>query len=282
MSWIYFILISILTSSIAGLLQRILMKNDKSHAAAYASVFQLLGGLIILIAALINGFVLPPISTYPINFVIMVLLYTGSTFFLFKALQTTEASIATILGSISSIWTIIIAILFLGESLNLSQFTGIILILLAVLLITASKNKFQINQGVLYLFAYAACLGLGIANDAFILKHAEIFSYTALAWLFPALARLIIQPRAVYYMKPLLKPSYLIKMIILVCFAATSSVTFYLAYKSGGPISILSPMLSSAMILTVIFGALFIGERDRLIRKLIAGVIAVVGILLIR
>jgi drug/metabolite transporter (DMT)-like permease len=266
----------------AGLLQRVLMKNNKSHAAAYSSVFQLLGGLIILIAALINGFVLPPISTYPVNFVVMVLLYAGSTFFLFKALQTTEASIATIFGSTSSIWTIIIAILFLRESLNLSQFAGVILILLAVLLITVSRNKFQINQTVLYLLAYGACTGLGVANDAFILKHAEVFSYTALTWLFPALARLIIQPKAVYHMKPLLKSSYLIKMIILVCFAATSSVTFYLAYKLGGPISILSPMLSSAIILTVILAALFIGERDRLIRKLIAGAIAMAGILLIR
>jgi len=258
------------------------MKNDKSHAAAYASVFQLLGGLIILIVALINGFVLPPISTYPVNFAIMILLYTGSTFFLFKALQTTEASIATIFGSTSSIWTIIIAILFLGESLNLNQFAGVILILLSIFLITITKNKFQINQGILYLLAYGMCTGLGVANDAFVLKHAEVFSYTALTWLLPAIARLIIQPKAICHMKPLLKPKYLVKMIILVCFAATSSVTFYLAYKLGGPISILSPILSSAIILTVIFAALFIDERDKLIRKLIAGAIAVAGILLIR
>jgi len=257
------------------------MKNDKSHAVAYSSVFQLLGGSLILAAAFVNGFVMPPISAYPVNFALMVLLYTGSMFFLFKALQTTEASIAVIFGSTSSVWTIIIAILFLKESFGPGQFLGVILIFLAVFLIAFKKNAFQINQGIIYLFAYGACTGVGLANDAFILKHSEVFSYIALTWLFPAFARLILQPRAIYHMKPLFQPQYLIKMILLVCFAAISSVTFYIAYKSGGPISVLSPLLSSAIILTVILAALFMGERDRLIRKFVAVVMAVAGILLI-
>lgn len=282
MSWIYFALISIITGSGTGLLQRVLMKNDKSHAVAYSSVFQILGGLLILAAAFINGFVMPPISAYPLNFALMVLLYAGSMFFLFKALQTTEASVATIFGSTSSIWTIIIAILFLGESFGLIQFLGVILIFLAILLVTFKKNAFQADQGAICLFLYGACTGLGLANDAFILKYSEVFSYTALTWLFPGFARLILQPKAVYHMKPLFKPQHLAKMLLLVCFAAVSSVTFYLAYKAGGPISILSPMFSSNIILMVILAALFMGERDRLIRKFIAAAMAVIGILLIR
>lgn len=282
MLWVYFVLISIVTNSGTALLQRVLMKNDKSHAVAYSSVFQLLGGLLILAAAFINGFKMPPISDYPLNFALMILLYTGSAFFQFKAFQTIEASDATILGTTSSIWTIIMAVLFLGETFSFNQFLGAILIFLAVFLVAFKKKAFQFNQGVVYIFLFAACNGFGLVNDAFILNYSEIFSYTALTWLLPGFTRLILWPKAIYHFKPLFQSEQFKKMLLLVFFSAISSVTFYLAYKSGGPISILSPIFSSKIILTVILAALILNERDRLFKKLIAAVVAIFGILLIR
>lgn len=282
MLWIYFVLISIITNSGTALLQRVLMKNDKGHAVAYSSVFQLLGGLLILAVAFINGFKMPPISDYPLNFALMVLLYTGSMFFQFKAFQTIEASDATILGTTSSIWTIIMAILFLRETIGFNQFLGAILIFLAVFLVAFKKKAFQFNQGAVYIFLFAACNGFGLVNDAFILNYSEIFSYTALTWLLPGFTRLIIWPKAIYHLKPLFQSEQFKKMLLLVFFSAISSVTFYLAYKSGGHISILSSIFSSKIILTVVLAALFLNERDRLFKKLVSAAIAIAGILLIR
>ena len=58
-------------------------------------------------------------------------------------------------------------------------------------------------------------------------------------------------------------------------------VTLFLAYQYGGTASQIMPLRQSSVILTVILGALFLGERTRLMHKLIAAILALIAVYLI-
>lgn len=114
MTWFAFALISVVTFSISRILQRVLMKDEKSDNVTYSIVFQLLCAFLLLIFAFYTGFTLPPIKEFSVNFIILTVGYAAATVFLFKALKTTFVSEVNILMTSSSLWTIMVALVSVG------------------------------------------------------------------------------------------------------------------------------------------------------------------------
>jgi len=96
MIWQPLVLISVLSYSVSVLLERVLLKNEKSDPIAYSVVFQLVVGLIVLAYALIKGFSVP--NLYPIlpNLILMTFLYGVGNILIFNSLKVGEASEFTI------------------------------------------------------------------------------------------------------------------------------------------------------------------------------------------
>lgn len=258
------------------------MKDKASNAVAYSLVFQLMCASLIGLFAFAQGFIMPPIQELWLNFGLVAILYASGTILLFKALQTTESSQATILRSSSALWAIIIALLFLGESFNLVKVVGIVLILGGVILVSLKKKAIKLKRGDFYVLGSALCFGVAFANDAFILRQSDVLSYATLAFLLPGLLILAVKPKATKEIKLFLKPYILLRMAILAIFSSTSAITIYLAYQQGGAASQLAAITQSAVILTVILAAIFLQERSHLSRKFIAAIITTIGVLLIR
>lgn len=282
MTWFLLSIISVTTLAIANLFQRILMRDEASNVVAYSLVFQLMSALLIGLFALTRGFIMPPLQELWLNFGLMTILYAAGTMFLFKALQTTEASKATVLRSSSALWTILVALLFLGESFNPVKIVGIGLLLGSIVLISLKKELIKFNKGDLYVLGSAFCFGVAFANDTFILRQADALSYTAIAFLLPGLLILGMRPKAIKETRLFLRPRVLLRMVVLVFFYSTSAITIYLAYQQGGAASQLAAIAQSAVILTVILAAIFLRERSHLPRKFIAAIMATAGVLLIR
>lgn len=55
MNWLFLTLISVIVVSFAGIVQRVLMKGDKSNPYSYAIVFHILLGTTNLVLALVFG-----------------------------------------------------------------------------------------------------------------------------------------------------------------------------------------------------------------------------------
>lgn len=62
MYWLNLAFISVFTLSVSNILQRALLKDQKSNSISYALVFQFICALLVFTFALIQGFVLPPIA----------------------------------------------------------------------------------------------------------------------------------------------------------------------------------------------------------------------------
>jgi uncharacterized membrane protein len=55
-----------------------------------------------------------------------------------------------------------------------------------------------------------------------------------------------------------------------------------MAYQQGGDISQIAPITKFSIILTVLLSAVFLGENNNMIRKIIATIMAIAGVFLIK
>ena len=282
MDWFLLAMVDVVAYSISNILQRVLMKDQKSDAVAYAIVFQLLCGLLIGIAALLRGFVMPPIAQMPVNFIIMTLLFGFSMVFTFKALKIVQASEMTIISSTATLWTIVAALLFLGESLDINKLVGILLMLGGIVVVFWRKTGLKINKGFIYALLASFFFGLAVANDAFILRQAELFSYYTIGFLLPGLFILVLNLKSLPEIKKLLLSKSLPKMVISAIFYSIAAVAMLMAFQQGGNISQLAPITKFSIILTVLLAAVFLGEKDNFKRKTIAAIMAIIGVFLIK
>ncbi len=282
MNWYSLAIISVVLLAIANLFQRALMEDAESSTISYSLVFQLACGALVGVAAGLHGFSLPPMPRLIPNFILTGVLYGTGTLLLLKALQRAEVSEVTVLKSSSGLWTIAVATLFFGESLTALNIVGIVLIFVSVVIVVYGRNALRFGREGLYALGAAFCYGTAFANDAFILRYADALSYTTAAFLLPAIFIFLIRPRVVFELKPLARPATVVKMIFLAVTYSASAILLYLAYQRGGAISRLAPINQSVIVLTVMLGAVFLNERDRLWKKVAAALVAAFGVFLLR
>jgi drug/metabolite transporter (DMT)-like permease len=282
MNWQILLAISVVTYSISVLLQRILLKNDKSDPIAYSIVFQLLTGILIGIYAIFKGFTLPNLIPLIPNLVLMTILYGAGNVFIFSALKIIDASEFTIVFTSRALWTIIGAMIFLKENFSAQQALGTILIISSVVLVSWKKQKFSFSKGFIFSVLAALSFGLAFTNDAFIVNNFDVPSYLTIAFIVPSLAVWTIYPKSTAKMKPLFEKKTLLKLGLLAVFYAVSAITIFLAYQIGKNASQIAPLNQTTTILTVILSVIFLKERANLITKLIGAIISFIGIILIK
>lgn len=281
MSWQLLVGIGVLTSGVSVLLQRTLMKDDKSDPFAYSVVFQLLTGLLIGAVALLRGFSAPDIMPLLPNLLLMTLLYGSGNVFMFTALKYIEASDFTIVFASRALWTIIAAVAFLKETFNMSQALGAILILTSIVIVTSRTKIFSLDKGHIYALLAAIAFGLAFANDAYILRGFDLPSYLFIAFVTPALVVWVFKPKATKQMKPLLQGKTPYKLILLATLYAASYITVFWAYQVGRNSAQIASLYETSIIVTVILGIVFLKERADLLKKLVGLVVSFVGVLLL-
>lgn len=281
MNWLFFALLSVSLYSVSALLQKVIMQDDKSDAHAYSIVFQILGAILVGLFSLTQGFVLPPISTYPLNFLLLAVLYGTGTLCLFNAYKYLEASEVTIITSVRSIVTIVSAVLLLHESFSLQKGIGAILILASIFIITKKIGKITFNKGFFYALGMAVCYGLAITNDTFLLSKVNVYSFTALGFLLPGIFLIIVKPKKLLELSEFFKARVFGKLLVMTSFYAAAAVAFYLAISNGGEASQVTPILQASVIVTVILAVIFLKERDSLLKKLLGAILVFIGVLLL-
>ena len=247
---------------------------------AFSIVFQLVTGLLILTYALIRGFSIPNLTPILPNLIFMTVLYGAGNVFIFKALKAVEASEFTIVFATRTIWTIMAAVLFLGENFSRLQFLGTIFILAGVALVSWQKGL-KLNKGTLFSLAAATSFGLAFANDALIIRNFDVPSYLAIVFIVPALIIWAIFPKSIAKMQPMFNRNFLKKLGILGILYAISAITIFLAYQVGRNAAQIAPLNQTSMILTVILAIIFLKERSQLVRKLLGGLLSFLGIVLV-
>lgn len=281
MSWFVLILLSTFIVSFANILQKSLMKDDKSDPISYSIIFAFLLGIINFIIALFFGFHFPVLSLSIIFFPIAAILWGLGTVLFFKALQLLESSEVTILASVRSLVTIAAALLFLGETFSMQKLLGTIIILVSIFIVTNLKGGIKFNKGIYYTFGMALFYGLAIACDVVNLRSIDPLSYLAIINILIGIILLMIFPKAILKMEVLKSKSFLKKMLTLGVFTSAQAIAYYFALAKG-PASQIAPIGQSQVIITILLAVIILKERDNLLRKMVAAILVTIGVLLLR
>lgn len=280
-SWQFLVSISLVSVAVATLVQKILLKDDESDPVAYSIVFQGLVAIIIGIYTLFAGFHMPNIAHYWPNFIVMIILYTIAGVFSFKSIHFIEASEFIILYATRSLWTIFTAFAFLGEHFLPLQFVGTFLVLFSVVMVSYREGKFVFNKGTWWGLIAAAATGIAFVNDAYVVRGSDVASYEVLGFLLPALATWIIYPKSTKHMKKFFHGPTFLKMFLFSSLYAVAAFAIYSAYAVARNAAELIAISQISTILTVLLAVIILKETSHLWKKLIAAVVAFVGVVLI-
>lgn len=280
MSWQILLAISIVFSSVAVLLQRVLLHRDKTDPIAYAILFEGLVGIMLACAAMINGFEFPDFDVYWLPILATLFFFGLGNIVYAKTLQIVDASIFSVLFATNTIWVMLGGVLLLNEQLGLSQVIGAGIILASVALLADRTGKFRVDKGLLMGLLCGVLYGFGIIGWVYVAKHAELVTWNAITFLIPSILILAIMPRTVRKMKPFLQKAVMGRILLLSTLVSISSVCLLNAFNNYKA-SVISPLIQAEVLLTVILAIIFLHERKNLKLKLVAAITCLCGIFLI-
>ncbi len=281
MNWFFLTLLSVLFASLASILQRVLMKDERSDPYSYAIAFHFLLGFLNLGFALVSG---SQFSLLSGNFFLLLLasaLWGGCSIFLFKALQLIEASEKTILSSLNVVFTIIASVIFLHETFNGQKVFGTVIILASILLVVTLKNGFKFNRGVVYVLITAVFAGLAIVADSANVQHYNVITYNTFQNFLTGFIILAFAPKSLQQWRCFVEPSFLTKMLPLGIFSTAQGILYLTALTYGGNTAQVGTIRQASTIVTVLLAVIFLRERNNLWRKLLAAVLVTFGVFLL-
>ena len=282
MNWLFLTLLSVLFASVASILQRVLMKDDRSNPYLYAIVFHFLLGFLSLGLGLFYGV---QFSLFSGDFLLLLLasgLWGATSIFLFKALQVVEASEATIVSSLKVLVTIVASVLFLHEVVSGQKILGALIIIVATLLVVNIKNGFKLNRGLVYVFAMALFAGLAIVVDSANVQEYDVITYNTFQNFLTGFIIFAFYPKGIQQWRHISQPSFLIKMLPLVVFSTVQGLLYLLALTQEGHTAEIGTIRQASTIVTVILAVIFLKERDNVWRKFLAVILVTLGVFLLQ
>lgn len=158
--------------------------------------------VVIAIIILLNDFVLITWLQF-ILFVVVSSCCVFGTIFYFRAIRKEEASRVVPLFSLSLIWIMVIAAIFLDEVFGLKEYFGIIIIFLGSVLISIKKKvKFKISGSFFLMIGSTLLFAINNVVQKYLLEDLKfwtVFAYTGLLFF------ILLIPAAIFYRKELIK-----------------------------------------------------------------------------
>lgn len=192
-----------------------------------------------------------------------------------------EASTFSMLKQLSTTFMIFAGLIFFKEDFILTKFIGAMLIIFSNVIIFYKKGKFEFNRyillGILANISYTIALFLDVnISDNFNLPF-----YVALTLIIPALLIMIFER-----IKPSDIKNELVngnkKAIFITALSWGIMIIVQLRAYQLGNVTIIAPLCALTVMLNVIFGYLFLNERDNLLKKIISAILIIISIVLIK
>jgi drug/metabolite transporter (DMT)-like permease len=281
MNWFFLAIGSALNFSALSLLSRLVSVKSK-NPRAMSFVFNLTAiAMSLIIFFAVEGhkkFVLPNRVEPYLFLSIPVLFYGLFERLRFYATKALEASHLTIVNNVSLLVAVTIAFFLYSEKLTLNYFIGFLLIITALLLVSLDKISVINWKGVMIGVIANVMLGIGWALDKKMLGYFNTETYNLFAWLFPLI---------ILYLPSLsfseIKKEFKLSSWKIVLLAFFNVAGYFLNLKALilADATRVFPVAQTSTIFTVIFGIILLKEKKFLIRKIFAGVIAVIGVYLL-
>ncbi len=279
MNWFGYALSAVFVFSFYDILSRHLGKNSK-NPQAFSVMFNLLSSFVALIF-----FIFLPSKFEAKTFWLIVIGVVGLVIWglfgriEYEAHKRVQASILTIFTRLAYVVTFILAVVFLHEGVTFKKVTALVLILVANFLV-ASKLKKKDLKGVIYAILLSFVLGFGWFIDKFVSSKWGISFYILLSFLSPAIVSFLLPPLNLKTLRNEIKNSTSLIFILPVINVGG----YYLLLKafSLGEGSRVILVIAFTQILTILLGVFILNEREHFYRKILAGAISVIALILLK
>lgn len=279
MTWFYLAASSVALFTALNLLQRKLALESKNQRAM-AIVFNVIAACVALVISLFTGtfrnFSLPSSAGAWATLLLATLFYGIFERGRFYAAKLLDASVLTIIINISVVVAFIGSLLVYSEPLTTQKLLGSVLIFSALLLVAYKRKRTDVSlRGLLIGVVISIFLGLGWILDK---RGAQNFGadvYNVFIWILPiaiialprvAMANIVVEFRQASW-----------KVVIL----AVLNVIGYLFQLKALEIAEATrviPIVQTSIMLTVLLGILVLKEREHIPQKLVAGLLAFLGV----
>lgn len=282
MLWFYLAIASTVIFAAQELLMKVLSVKTGSPRI-FSVIFNLWGAAFALILFIVqNGsFISITTLSFPqIALVLaMILLYGLYERYQFSARQVVDAGTFSIIMRLQTAIGFIGAILFLHEPATISKISGVLLILMASLLLIYKNPKLVLSKALGLAIFCSVLLGITGFLDKPASAALPATLYSFILWSIPLFIVAF----------PKITKKEIVKELHIggwkVALAALLNVTGYIIYIQAislTDISRVNPIVATNSILTIIGGIIFLHERDHLWRKIAAGIIAFLGVILLK
>lgn len=281
MTWIYYALGSVILFTTLNLIQRVI-SIDSKYPKALSVVFNVYAGLTAVLIFFLSGQYKN--IALPEGWLPWILLLTSSTFYAlfeklrFKVSQLLDASVNSTVATTSTVVSFIVSTIFLGEDLNLYKVVGFLLIMISLVMVSYKKGVHSTLKGLgIAIFSYSM-LGSGYALDKVGTRFFAPDTYNIFIWTIPII--IVYLP---YVKWEELKHEAKIASWKVVVLAILNVIGYLLMLKALAlaDVTKVIPIVQTSILATIICGIIFLKERDLIIRKLLAGALAIVGVVLL-
>lgn len=276
MNWLVYSLLSAVFMTIYSLLVRKSLKN-RGDAIAFTFLLDLFAG----ISVFFFSFFEKKYSFLNLKMVIFIFLLTLVCAFVdllfIKGRQLEEVSKVSLAVRLGDVWSLVGGAIFLKESLSLNKIFGVFLILMGNLLVLWRNQRIQLTKGLKMIFLASILF----VTYSFIDKYmvGNILSpglYKSTILLTTSLWIFILIPNRGKRIKDELK---LQKGSVLLAGALVGiSLYFLLKGFQTGEVSKVLPVHSLSLIFSVLAGIFFLGEKGKMLQKILGSILAFLGV----
>jgi len=279
MNWLILTLLAVLSRSVYSLATKVLSVNVKVSPITQSVLQSVFSGLLAVPFALaINqfGFGNILLSWQPLLLIMLVVAFGNILYY--QGIKWLDSGSTQVAFSSILIWSTLLSMFYLNSRFTIMQFVGIGLMLVAILMIQYQK-KLVINKGVWLVIASA---GLFAVFQVF---SAKIASSVTLTYFGSSLVLAAIYPK-ILIKELILVSKQLRSAFKATLFASSTSLLYfifaYFAYQVAPDRGIVVILLTAQVVVSVLFGIVFLKERQNMPKKLLAGVLAFIASILIK
>ncbi|MBU0756900.1 MAG: DMT family transporter [Nanoarchaeota archaeon] len=277
--FIYAVLASVLFSAAIILQKKMLQKQDHVFFSSY---MQFIISIFALAAFIFTNGKLPSPAMAAASFIYTGVFFGLGTLFYFKGLKHAEAGVSSIISLLRLVFAMFGGILVFHEKMTALKVSGILLIVIGIISIFLKKGLIKKNAGIRALMLSSVFFGIGMLGDKFFVQRMDRMAYMVMAFFAPALFILILNPKITANFKRIRFFSGDNTAILFTAIVTFSSIFFLISsYANGGDVSGTIPIYQTSAVLVVVLSAIFLDEKDNLLRKVMGAAIAVAGVILL-
>ena len=190
-----------------------------------------------------------------------------------------EAGVSSIVSNIYTPITIVLATLFLSESLTLMQVLGTVLLLIGMVIVSKKHKigRFKFDKYFMLMLLSGIMLGICLTAERALQKMTGFTAGTIFSWwaqcAFLGLATLITHNKSEYTKKDITITGVL---------RFLQSLSWVILIFVVGNLSLVSAVTTFKVVIVFIAAALFLNERENLSRKILGSLVALLGLFLMK